>query len=60
METNKTDEIFLAPLKQIKGGVQPENIKCKTSMELMFKPSGGPVCVKASSVQKLISRGWIQ
>ena len=59
-DPDKTDEIFLAPLKQIKEGVQPENIECKISMELMFKPSGGPACVKASSVQKLISWGWTQ
>ena len=60
METDKTDETFLAPLKQIKEGVQPENIECKTLMELMFKPSGGPACVKASSVQKLVNWGWTQ
>ena len=60
METNETDEIHLAPLKQIKEGVEPENVECKTSMELIFKPSGEPACVKVSSVQKLVSWGWIQ
>jgi hypothetical protein len=50
----------LPPLKQIKEGVEPDNIQCKASMELIFKVSGEPACVKTSSVQKLISWGWAQ
>ncbi len=56
------EEIFgtLAPLKQLKEGVEPEDIQCKPTMELVFKPSGDPSCVKISSVQKLMSWGWTQ
>ena len=50
----------LAPLKQIKQGVAPNEIQCKESMELVFKISGEPACVKSSSVEKLTERGWIQ
>jgi hypothetical protein len=50
----------LPPLKQIKEGVAPTNVQCKTSMELVFKISGEPACVKSISVQKLASRGWTQ
>ena len=50
----------LAPLKQIKEGVEPENIQCKESFKLIFKSSGQPACVKETSVQKLISWGWTQ
>lgn len=50
----------LPPLKQIKEGVEPENIQCKESFELIFKPSGGPACVNTTSVQKLVSWGWTQ
>ena len=60
METDKTDETSLAPLKQIKDGVQPKDIQCKSSLELIFKQSGEPACVKTSSVQKLVSWGWTQ
>ena len=48
----------LAPLKQIKEGIKPQDIQCKSSMELIFKYSGEPSCVKLSSVEKLINRGW--
>jgi hypothetical protein len=50
----------LSPLKQIKEGVEPENIQCKESLNLIFKSSGSPACVKETSVQKLISWGWAQ
>ena len=60
METDKTDEAPLAPLKQINEGVEAKDIQCKSSFELIFKQSGEPACVKASSVQKLVSWGWTQ
>jgi len=49
----------LPPLKQIKEGVEPQNVVCKTGMELIFKISGSPACVNSSSVEKLVQRGWI-
>jgi len=48
----------LPPLKQIKEGTEPQDIQCKSSMELIFKYSGEPSCVKLTSVEKLINRGW--
>jgi len=59
-EPEKINLAPLAPLKQIKEGVEPKNIQCKESLELIFKSSGEPACVKETSVQKLISRGWTQ
>lgn len=59
-EPEKIDLTFLSPLKQINEGVEPENIKCNSSFELIFKPSGGAACVKTTSVQKLVSWGWTQ
>jgi hypothetical protein len=50
----------LSPLKQIKEGVEPENIQCKESLNLIFKSSGSPACVKETSIQKLVSWGWSQ
>ena len=48
----------LAPLKQIMHGVAPSEVLCKESMELIFKVSGEPACVRASSVDELTQRGW--
>ncbi|QLH02915.1 hypothetical protein C5F47_04805 [Nitrosopumilus cobalaminigenes] len=58
--SDEKDVASLPPLKQIKEGVEPENIQCKESFELIFKPSGGPACVNTTSVQKLVSWGWTQ
>ena len=58
VDGEKMDKTLLSPLKQIQEGVEPENIHCKAARELIFKISGEPACVKASSVQKLIERGW--
>ena len=45
----------LSPEKQIKEGISPDEIQCKSSHSLIFKPSGQPACVKILSVQKLVS-----
>ncbi len=61
--TSEHEEVYLAslpPLKQIKEGVEPNDVQCKSSMELVFKSSGNPACVKSTSVQKLMSYGWTQ
>jgi len=49
-----------SPLKQIKDGVVPKDIVCKEGLELAFKLNGQAACVKATSVEKLITRGWTQ
>ena len=50
---------FPPPLKQIAGGISPENVTCTEGLELIMKKSNGiPACVKPSSVSKLIERGW--
>ena len=58
--SEKNDVTSLPPLKQIKECVEPENVQCKETLELIFKPSGGPACVNTTSVQKLVSWGWTQ
>jgi len=45
-EPEKIESTPLAPSKQIKEGVEPKNIQCKESLELIFKSSGEPACVK--------------
>ena len=63
MEEKDGEEIHfkLAPLKQIVNGISPENIACKESMQLVFKNTdNSPACVKSTTVDKLIQRGWMR
>ena len=50
---------FPPPLKQIQDGTDPSDVTCTEGLELVMKFSNGlPACVKPSSVEKLIERGW--
>lgn len=50
---------FLSPLKQLKQGINPDDVKCTEGLQLVLKQSTGtPYCIKAYSVEKLIQRGW--
>lgn len=50
----------LSPLKQIKLGLQPTDIKCKEGLVLLWKTeNGNPSCVKPSSTSRLMSQGWV-
>ncbi len=53
------DHMVEFPLKQIKHGVLAHDVKCKTSFTLILKSSDrSPACVKISSVNALVIRGW--
>ncbi|EPA04914.1 hypothetical protein [Candidatus Nitrosarchaeum limnium] len=52
--------VILSPLKQIKDGVLSQDVVCKEGLELAFKFNGQAACVKSTSVEKLITRGWTQ
>ena len=48
-----------APLKQIANGVSPNDVICTEGMQLVFKNTNNyPACVKSTTVEKLIERGW--
>jgi len=52
-------KIILPPKKQVDFGISLEEIICKNNFELIFKSTdNSPVCVKPSTAQKLIERGW--
>jgi len=52
-------ELILPPKQQLKAGVAINDIQCKAEFELIFKATdGSPACVKPTSVEKLIARGW--
>ena len=49
----------LAPLKQLNQGINASDIQCSEGLQLVLKQSTGtPYCIKQSSVEKLIQRGW--
>jgi glucose/arabinose dehydrogenase len=53
-------EIVLAPLKQLKAGIEPRNIKCSGDYVLIFKQKDdSPACVKLTTAEKLVQRGWV-
>ncbi len=49
-----------SPKIQLENGIHPKKILCKEDFQLFFKNNyeSSPVCVKVSSIQKLIERGW--
>jgi len=55
--TEKSQLIFSLK-KQLDLGNSPENIVCRYDLELIFKQNNSPACVKSSTVEKLIQRGW--
>ena len=49
----------MTPLKQLKQGISLDKITCGEGFELVLKQTtGSPYCIKQSSVEKLIQRGW--
>jgi len=48
----------LSPLKQLKNGILPEEIKCNQGLELIIKHNQLPACVKLETAVKLEARGW--
>jgi hypothetical protein len=49
---------ILRPLQQLDNGIMLKDVICKEGLELIFKKSGNPVCVKSTSKEILIDRGW--
>ena len=48
-----------SPKKQIKIGINPNDVTCNEGLELIFKSTdGSPACVKPKTAEKLIERGW--
>jgi len=54
-------QIILTPLKQIKSGVNVDNVQCGIDLVLIIKTEdGSPACVKPDTATKLFARGWAQ
>lgn len=51
--------IFQTPLKQIKSGISPSDVKCNSNLQLIFKTEDkSPACVRSLTKENLIARGW--
>jgi hypothetical protein len=48
-----------SPKKQLKQGVSPENIICKTGLELVIRANGFPACVKPETAEKMQKIGML-
>ena len=47
------------PWKQVSLGMEPSRVICKEELTLIFKAiNGNPACVKESTFQNLLKRGW--
>ncbi|MGQ0791940.1 MAG: PQQ-dependent sugar dehydrogenase [Nitrosopumilaceae archaeon] len=58
-EEKKVGDSSLSPLKQIKIGILPSDVACKTGFELILKSTtGDPACVFPPTALKLVSVGW--
>ncbi len=58
-EDAATKGTVIAPLKQIKSGVSPKDVECRSNLELVLKArDGSPACVKSDTKVKLVNRGW--
>ncbi|MBI5378131.1 MAG: cupredoxin domain-containing protein [Thaumarchaeota archaeon] len=48
------------PIKQIQTGVLPLDVQCNANLQLIFSPSSkNPACVRQSTMQALVQRGWL-
>ncbi|MDE1826626.1 MAG: redoxin domain-containing protein [Thaumarchaeota archaeon] len=52
-------QVMDSPLQQIKHGILAHDVKCNTGFTLILKlDDGSPACVKSSTVNILVMRGW--
>jgi len=60
-QANGEHTTILSPLKQFKSGINAKNIQCNEGLELVIKThNSSPACVKPTTVEKLVSLGWIK
>jgi hypothetical protein len=60
-QANGGHPTILSPLKQFKSGINAKNIQCNEGLELVIKKhNNSPACVKSTTVEKLVSLGWVK
>ena len=59
LQDNSVIETISSPKQQLKNNIAPTDISCKIDLVLIFKATdNSPACVKPSTAQKLLERGW--
>ncbi len=59
LQDNSVIETISSPKQQLKNNIAPTDISCKIHLVLIFKATdNSPACVKPSTAQKLLERGW--
>jgi hypothetical protein len=53
-------EILDSPRKQMQNGIAAKDVICKSDLTLIIRTSGDAVCVKPTTAEKLIERGWTE
>ena len=60
MEATMMEDDVDSPRQQLMSGTDPHEIACGTGLQLVFKATNfHPACVKESSYQVLLQRGWV-
>lgn len=49
---------YIPPVKQLKSGIDANDISCREGFELVINPRNIPACVKPSTATKLLLVGW--
>jgi serpin B len=58
LDSQIRDEV-LSPLKQVRSGIDPNDVVCKSGFELVFRSNGSfPTCVKPTTASILVQRDW--
>ena len=58
-DTEAGTTLISSPVKQIKLGISPSDVKCKAGLELVFKATdASPACVSIFTKDILVLRGW--
>ena len=59
LQDSSVIETISPPKQQLKNNIAPTDISCKIDLVLIFKATdNSPACVKPSTAQKLLERGW--
>ncbi len=59
LQDSSVIETISSPKQQLKNNIAPTDISCKIDLVLIFKATNNsPACVKPSTAQKLLERGW--
>ena len=57
--TEECETLIFSPLRQIKYGIEPWDVKCNEGLTLLLKPTESkPACVTGDTAKKLLERDW--